>query len=139
MAGQIDTQPLNGGNEWVYYPPARPLVIAAGLRGPLPSRRPRAPGSRCPACREPRKRVNVAFDTVGAWPARRAIRLVVRAGHAAPAPPPTELDGPLTVYAPKASVSTVRLSSWFHPAQLASMKLWQWLAEAGAATRSSTP
>jgi len=132
--GQIDTQPLNGSNEWVYYPPVTapsspafgipylPDVAGAGvsLLG--------LPGA-------PFKRVNLAFDTVGPWPARRAVRLVVLAGHAAPSTPPSaEHDGALTVYAPKASVSTVRLSSWFRPAQLASMKLWQWLAEAGLAT-----
>jgi hypothetical protein len=134
--GEIDNQPLNGSNEWVYYPPVSapspsqpafgvpylPDVLGTGisLLG--------LPGA-------PLNRVNLAFDTVGAWPARRALRLVVRAGHGAPARPPAgELDGALTVYAPKASVSTVRLSSWFPPEQLASMKLWQWLAEAGLAT-----
>lgn len=134
--GEIDTQPLNGSNEWVYYPPVTapsssqpafgvpylPDVLGAGvsLLG--------LPGAVF-------ERANLAFDTVSAWPARRALRLVVRAGNSAPSkPPPGELDGPLTVYAPKASVSTVRLSSWFLPAQLASMKLWQWLAEAGLAT-----
>ncbi len=134
--GQVDAQPLNAGNEWVYYPPVTspstsqpafgvpylPDVLGTGvsLLG--------LPGS-------PFKRLNLAFDTVGPWPSRRALRLVVRAGGAAPsAPLPAEPDGALTVYAPKASVSTVRLSSWFHPAQLASMKLWQWLAEAGLAT-----
>jgi hypothetical protein len=132
--GQIDTQPLNGSNEWAYYPPVTapsspafgvpylPDVLGAGvsLLG--------LPGA-------PSKRVNLAFDTVGPWPARRALRLVVQAGHAAPSTPlPAEPDGALTVYAPKASVSTVRLSSWFRPAQLASMKLWQWLEEAGLAT-----
>lgn len=134
--GHIDNQPLNGGNEWVYYPPVTspssstpafgvpylPDVLGAGvsLRG--------LPGAAF-------KRVNLAFDTVGPWPERRALRLVVRAGDGAPSmPPPAEPDGALTVYAPKASVSTVRLSSWFRRAHLGSMKLWQWLAEAGATT-----
>ena len=83
--GEVDTQPLNGSNEWVYYPPVTapsssqpafgvpylPDVLGAGvsLLG--------LPGA-------PFKRDNLAFDTVGPWPARRALRLVVRAGHAAP-------------------------------------------------------
>lgn len=134
--GHTDNQPLNGPNDWIYYPPVTspsaaspafgvpylPDVLGCGtsLAG-LPG----AGG----------KRVNVAFDTVGAWPARRAVRLVVRAGSAAPhLPPPTEADGPLTVYAPKASISTVRLSSWCLPSQLPTLKLWQWLEEAGKVT-----
>ena len=36
--------------------------------------------------------------------------------------------------APKASVTTVRLSSWFAPGQLGLLKLWQWLAAAGEGT-----
>jgi hypothetical protein len=130
--GQVDTQPLNGSNEWIYYPPVAsptpsqpafgvpylPDVLGAGvsLIG--------LPGAVF-------KRVRVPFDTLGAWPARRAVRLVVKAGHGAPVlPAATDLDGELTVYAPKASVSTVRLSSWILPAQLEQMKLWQWLVEA---------
>lgn len=134
--GSVDDQPLNGSNQWVYYPPvispspAQPAfgvpylpdvlgcgVSLLGLPGAGPAR------------------VMVPFDSVGPWPARRAIRLVVRAGLRHPSlPSSAELDGPITVYAPKASVSTVRLSSWFLPSQLASLKLWQWLVEAGLAT-----
>ncbi len=134
--GELDTQPLNGSNEWIYYPPVAsatpshpafgvpylPDVLGAGvsLAG--------LPGAGL-------KRTNVAFGTVGAWPTRRAVRLVVRAGALPPKPPaPTELDGPITVYAPKASVTTVRLSSWLLPAHLESMKLWQWLVEATLTT-----
>ena len=103
------------------------------LRGPLPARRPRRGVSLLGLPGAGSDRVNLAFDT--GWPDRRAIRLVVRAGSGThPAARGGELDGPLTVHAPKASVTTVRLSSWFVPAQLASMKLWQWLTEAGLAT-----
>ena len=117
----------SGPHEWIYYPsdgsfgvPYLPDVLGCGasLLG--------LPGAGS-------DRVNVEFGT--GWPDRRAIRLVVRAGSGTPTrPPAAAADGPLTVRAPKASVSTVRLSSWFAPGQLGSLKLWQWLTAAGLAT-----
>ena len=83
--GQIDTQPLNGSNEWVYYPPVTaptssqpafgvpylPDVLGAGvsLLG--------LPGA-------PFKRVNLAFDTVRRG--RRAGRCAWSCGRAMPLP-----------------------------------------------------
>ena len=117
----------SGPHEWVYYPsdgdfgvPYLPDVLGCGasLLG-LPGAGP--------------ARVNVEFGA--GWPDRRAVRLVVRAGGGAPTlPSASQADGPLTVHAPKASVSTVRLSSWFAPGQLGSLKVWQWLVAAGLAT-----
>ena len=122
--GRVETI---GANEWVYYPEDAnfgvpylpdPLGCGASLLG-LPG----AGGNR----------VKVEFGA--GWPDRRAVRLVVRAGSGAPTlPPASAADGPLTVHAPKASVSTVRLSSWFEPGQLGTLKLWQWLTAAGLAT-----
>lgn len=117
-----------GANEWIYYPPGPtafavpylPDVMGCGvsLLG--------LPGAGT-------SRVTVPFGT--GWPDKRAIRLVVEAGSGTPAKPPTgQADGPLVVRAPKASVTTVRLSSWFAPGQLGMLKLWQWLAAAGEAT-----
>jgi hypothetical protein len=69
------------------------------------------------------------------WPDKRSVRLVIEAGSGGPVlPPPGEANGPVTVRAPKASVTTVRLSSWFAPGQLGLLKLWQWLVAAGLAT-----
>jgi hypothetical protein len=122
--GRVETV---GSHEWVYYPsdtdfgvPYLPDVLGCGasLLG-LPG----AGGGR----------VKVEFGT--GWPDRRAIRLVVRAGSGTPTlPGSAQANGALTVHAPKASVSTVRLSSWFEPGQLESLKLWQWLDAAGLAT-----
>jgi hypothetical protein len=118
-----------GQNEWIYYPPGTAPVFAVpylpdvmgcglsllGLPGAGTSR------------------VIAGFGT--GWPDKRAVRLVIEAGSGAPVPPPnSQADGPLVVRAPKASVTTVRLSSWFAPGQLGLLKLWQWLAGAGEAT-----
>jgi hypothetical protein len=117
-----------GQNEWVYYPPGPvafavpylPDVMGCGvsLLG--------LPGAGT-------SRVTVPFGT--GWPDKRAVRLVIEAGSGAPVPPPAnKADGELTVRAPKASVTTVRISSWFTPGQLGLLKLWQWLQAAGEAT-----
>ena len=87
--GEIDTQPLNGKNEWIYYPPR-------------PRRRRRIRPSACPICRTcsreawpcstcPARRTPSCvcpFDSVGTWPQRRAVRLVVNAGKGAPSSRP---------------------------------------------------
>lgn len=116
-----------GQHEWIYYlpngtfgVPYLPDVLGCGasLFG--------LPGAGTGA-------VTVPFGT--GWPDRRAVRLVVRAGSGAPAlPPAAQADGALTVHAPKASVTTVRLSSWFAPSQLGLLKMWEWISGAGLAT-----
>ena len=115
-AARVDLLPVHGNFGVPYLPDV--LGCGASLLG--------LPGAGA-------DRVNVEFGT--GWPDRRAIMLVVRAGSGTPVPPPSaEANGPLTVHAPKASVSTVRLSSLFAPGQLGSLKLWQWLTAAGLAT-----
>ncbi len=119
-------EPLAAG-DWIYYPPAGtfdvpylPDVMGCGvcLLG--------LPGAGS-------GRVIVPFGT--GWPDKRALRLVIEAGSGTPVKPPgNAVDGPITVRAPKASVTTVRLSSVFAPAQLGLLKLYQWLAAAGLAT-----
>lgn len=118
-----------GQNEWIYYPPNGtfgvpylPDVLGCGasMLG--------LPGAGTGP-------VIVPFGT--GWPDRRAVRLVVRAGRGAPVPPPArQADGALIVHAPKASVTTVRLSSWFAPDQLGLLKVWEWLSGAGFAAPS---
>ncbi len=120
---------LNAHNEWIYYPPGErhhpplgvpylPDVLSHGvaLHG--------LPGAGSQRLLVP--------NSLGQWPNRRAVRLVVKAGGKHPSLPPAGVaDGPITVYAPKASVTTVRLSSYFGANQLGSMKLWQLLESAG--------
>jgi hypothetical protein len=79
--------------------------------------------------------VRAPFDSVGTWPERRAVRLVVSAGKGAPVIPGAgDLDGAIQVKAPKASITAVLMSSYFAPPDLEVMALWQWLIEAGTAT-----
>ena len=134
--GMIDKQPLNGKNEWIYYPPAStpttshpafgvpylPDVLARGVALlNLPGKKDAF--------------VRVPFDSIGAWPQRRAVRLVVRAGKGPVSlPAASDLDGAIEVKAPKASITSVLLSSYIRPADLELMALWQWLVEAGTAT-----
>jgi hypothetical protein len=130
--GKVDDNPLNGSNQWIYYPPvAHPTASHPALGVPY---LPDLIGDGISALGLPgagADRVIARFDQVGAWPERRAMRLVVHAGSKAPTlPKATEADGAITVYAPKASVSTVRLSSWFEPTYLTQLKLWQWLVAA---------
>jgi hypothetical protein len=134
--GMTDSQPLNGKNNWIYYPPVAaptaahpafgvpylPDVLARGVAlFNLPGRKDAF--------------VRVPFDSVGAWPERRAVRLVVRAGKGPVVLPAAgDLDGAIELKAPKASITTVLMSSYFAPGDLEVMALWQWLAEAGTAT-----
>jgi hypothetical protein len=134
--GLIDTQSLNGKNEWVYYPPAvTPTASHPAFGVPyLPDVLARGvallnlPGKKDAFVRAP-------FDSVGTWPERRAVRLVVSAGKGAPVIPGAgDLDGAIQVKAPKASITAVLMSSYFAPPDLEVMALWQWLIEAGTAT-----
>jgi hypothetical protein len=134
--GLIDTQPLNGKNEWIYYPPAvTPTALHPAFGVPyLPDVLARGvallnlPGKKDAFVRAP-------FDSVGTWPERRAVRLVVSAGKGAPVLPGAgDLDGAIQVKAPKASITAVLMSSYFAPPDLEVMALWQWLIEAGTAT-----
>ena len=130
--GMIDTQPLNGKNEWVYYPPGAtstpfgvpylPDVLSRGVSLlNLPGKKDAF--------------VRVPFDSVGAWPNRRAVRLVVSAGSGAPLLPAVQdLDGVISVKAPKASITPVLISSYIAPSDLAVMALWQSIVDAGKAT-----
>ncbi len=134
--GQIDSQSLNGKNEWVYYPPvATPTTSNPAFGVPyLPDVLAKGvallnlPGKKDAFVRAP-------FNTLGVWPNRRAVRLVVSAGSGAPVlPAPSDLDGAILVKAPKASITPVLMSSYFEPADLEVMALWQWIVEAGKAT-----
>jgi hypothetical protein len=134
--GLIDTQSLNGKNEWIYYPPAvTPTASHPAFGVPyLPDVLARGvallnlPGKKDAFVRAP-------FDSVGTWPDRRAVRLVVSAGKGAPVIPGAgDLDGAIQVKAPKASITAVLMSSYFAPPDLEVMALWQWLIEAGTAT-----
>jgi len=130
--GQIDTQPLNGKNEWVYYPPGAsatpfgvPYLPDVLSRGVSLLNLPGRPGAV----------VRLPFDSVGAWPSRRAVRLVVSAGVGAPLLPAVQdLDGVISVKAPKASITPVLISSYIAPADLELMALWQWIVDEGKAT-----
>jgi len=130
--GEIDNQPLNGKNEWVYYPPGAtstafgvpylPDVLSRGVSLlNLPGKKDAF--------------VRVPFDSVGAWPNRRAVRLAVSAGSGVPLLPAVQdLDGVISVKAPKASITPVLISSYIAPSDLQVMALWQWIVDAGKAT-----
>ena len=134
--GKVDDQPMNGKNEWIYYPPQLspssshpafgvpylPDVLSRGVTlFNLPGKKDGF--------------VRVPFDSIGAWPERRAVRLVVRAGSGAPLLPAVQdIDGVIEVKAPKASITPVLFSSYIAPADLEVMGLWQWLVAAGKAT-----
>jgi len=79
--------------------------------------------------------VDVSFtDGTHPWPAARAFRLVIKAGSGAPVKPTAANGHTLTVFAPKATFATVRLSCYLNVADLQSMGLWEWLEEQGHAT-----
>jgi hypothetical protein len=110
-----------------YYPvdnlevPYLPDVIARGalLRG--------LPGSPVP--------VDVSFaNEPGTWPVSKSFRLVIKGGTGAPVKPTVANGRTLTVFAPKATFATVRLSCFLTGADLESMGLWEWLEEQGFAT-----
>jgi hypothetical protein len=135
FGGKHDDQPLNAGQTWLYYPPRpKPSASEPAFGVPyLPDVLGRGvsllglPGAGA-------GHLMVPFDA-GRWPNRRSVRLVVQAGSKHPGVPPAgEADGAITVFAPKASVSTVRLSSYFAADQLGSLKLWQWLEAGGHGT-----
>jgi len=131
FGGKIER--LNAHNEWIYYPPGEKHHPALGVpylpdilsHGVALFGLPGAGG----------ERLLVPNNSLGAWPDRRVVRLVVKAGHRHPSlPPPHDRDGAITVHAPKASVTTVRLSSYFGTHELGLMKLWQLLEASGLAT-----
>jgi hypothetical protein len=134
--GMIDNQPLNGKNDWIYYPPvAAPTAAHPAFGVPY---LPDVLAKGVALLNLPGKKgafVRVPFDSVGTWPERRAVRLVVRAGKSPVVLPGSgDLDGAIEVKAPKASITAVLMSSYFAPGDLEVMALWQWLAEAGTAT-----
>ena len=134
--GKIDDQPMNGKNEWIYYPP-RPAPTTTHPAFGVPYL-PDVLSRGVALLNLPGKvgaSVRVPFDSIGKWPERRSVRLVVKAGHGAPLLPAVQdLDGAIEVKAPKASITPVLISSYIAPADLEVMALWQWLVEAGKAT-----
>jgi hypothetical protein len=128
QGGLSDTQPLNAGQEWIYYPgstltaPYLPDVIARGAAFQF------LPGTTA-----------VSPTTLGSfvgspWPGSQSFLLEVKPGSGAPVLPSSSNQETLTVLAPKASITTVRLSSHFSSGDLGKMLLWNWLSAAGLAT-----
>ncbi len=127
--GIDDTQPLNAGQQWVYYPgstlalPYMPDPIARGAAFQF------LPGT---TATSPTTLVPIS----AAWPSAQLFSLEVKAGSAPPTLPTSGNNFTLTALAPKASVTTVRVSSYFNSADLALMTLWNWLEQAGLASPS---
>ncbi len=65
------------------------------------------------------------------WPATLAFRMEVQAGPGAPILPNAGNNYTLTIFAPKATVQVMRLSSYLDASSLESMALWEWLEETG--------
>lgn len=128
QGGASDTQPLNAGQEWIYYPgssltaPYLPDVIARGAAFQF------LPGT---TATQP-----TTLGSFGgpAWPGAQLFLLEVRPGSGAPVTPSSGNQNTLTVLAPKASITTVRLSSYLSAADLDQMLLWSWMSDAGLAT-----
>ncbi len=125
QGGLDDTQPLNAGQQWIYYGgstltlPYLPDPIARGAAFQF------LPGTTAVS-----PTTLVSFSP--SWPSAQLFSLEVKPGSGAP----SQTGGVLTVLAPKASVSTVRMSSVFDSADLGLMNLWNWLSDAGLATTS---
>ena len=73
-------------------------------------------------------------DSTLSWPQTRGFRLEMRAGSGAPILPAVQNNFTLTVFAPKATFQTMRLSCYMNPSDLDSMGLWEWLEEKGLDT-----
>jgi hypothetical protein len=130
QGGTNDTQPLNEGQQWIYYSgstltaPYLPDVIARGAAFQfLPGTTAVSPTTLCSFAGAP-------------WPGSQTFVLTVKAGSGAPDPPTAGNSFTLTVLAPKASITTVRLSSYFDAADLNVMTLWNWLVQAGLSSSS---
>ena len=127
--GLNDTQALNAGQQWIYYPtsslalPYLPDPIARGVAFQF------LPGT---TAVDPTTLVSLPAT----WPTAQLFSLQIKAGSAPPAPPNAGNNYTLTVLAPKASVTTVRLSSTFNSSDLGVMTLWSWLNSAGLASPS---
>jgi len=127
--GLNDTQALNAGQQWIYYPtstlalPYLPDPIARGVAFQF------LPGT---TAVDPTTLVSLPAT----WPAAQLFSLQIKAGSAPPTPPNAGNSYTLTVLAPKASVTTVRLSSTFNGSDLVLMTLWNWLNSAGLASPS---
>ncbi len=65
------------------------------------------------------------------WPATLAFRMEIQAGPGAPILPIAGNNYTLSLFAPKATVQTMLLSSYLDVSSLDSMALWEWLQEAG--------
>ena len=135
--GEIDTQPLNGKNEWIYYPPGprrRPRIRPSGCPTYRTCSREAWPCSTCPARRTP-SCVCPSTRSAPGLSAGPSASSSTPAGAAAPSRATgADLDGAIKVKAPKASITTVLMSSYFEAGDLEVMALWQWLVEAGTAT-----
>lgn len=124
QGGVADTQPLNAGQSWIYYPgstlttPYLPDVVARGAAlSNLPGG---TPGTS----------LLVSFGS-DPWPSNVVFALQVAPGSGSPVLPSSTNNNTLTVYAPKASITAVNLSSYFSEADLGVMTLWSWLESQG--------
>ena len=128
QGGVNDTQPLNAGQEWVYYPrrtltaPYLPDVIARGAAFQF------LPGTTAVS-----PTTLASFAGTG-WPGSQTFLLKVKPGSGSPVLPTSGNKFTLSVRAPKASITTVRLSSYFASPDLNLMTLWNWLEQAGLGT-----
>ena len=125
QGGVNDNQPLNAGNPWIYYPgnalnpPYLPDVIARGaVFQNLPGSSPGPMG--------------VSFGGTP-WPQSQLFTFKVVPGNNAPVPPTSLNNFTLLISAPKASITTVLMSSYFSSTDLGVMTLWSWLIGSGLA------
>jgi hypothetical protein len=128
LGGKFDTQPMNNGSQWVYYPVAQlgvPYMPDPIARGATLQFLPGVPVV-SPATKVP-------FEA-GKWPQVQGFKIDVGPGSGAPTLPSAANSFTLSVRLPKATFQTVRLSAYFRATDLAHMLLWRWLVEAGKAS-----
>jgi len=128
LGGQFDTQPMNNGIPWVFYPVAElavPYMPDVFARGVTLQDLPGVPAT------SPVPQIPFQAST---WPTIQGFKLDVGPGSGAPTMPTAGNSYTLSVLAPKATFQTVRLSSYFNAADLSDMGLWSWLLASGGGT-----
>jgi len=119
LGGKTDTQPMNAGQQWLYYPsdqldvPYLPDVFARGVSFVG------LPGSTGV--------VQVTFGGYRTWPVRHGLRLVAEPGDGSVRLTQGSTGSTLTVKLPKGTIARVRMSSRLLRADIDDMTLWSWL------------
>ena len=119
LGGKFDNQPMNAGQQWLYYPSDHlevPYLPDAFARGVSFVGLPGSAGL-----------VQAAFGSNQAWPASQSLRLVAEPGTGPVRITQGGNGTTLTVRLPKGTIARIRMSSHLHAADVDDMTLWSWL------------